>query len=198
MKVLLLFLGILICLSCKAQTIIVPIGSGADFEDNQDYYIKDVNNEFEKFVGTWQYQNGNSYITSKLKENEHYQISNNKKYVDLLVGEYQYVENGVEKVNTLLDFDDPAIMGYKHSINGRVIVHQLPNYCLDNSDPSEVKIELIIHHPTDEYAQGRLILRYLNDNGVEKLEACIYDYSILGDGSVSLDIPDGNYVFIKH
>lgn len=197
MKILLLFLGILTCLSCKAQSIIVPIGSGNDYENTSDYYLKDIDNEFDKFEGTWHHQSGDAYIVLKLRKEIHYQLNKGSNYEDLLVGEYQYVENGVEKVNTLIDLDGLGISGYTHKISGGIYVHQLPNYCLDNSDPSEVKIELIIHHPTDEYAQGRLILRYLNDNGMEKLEACIYDYSILGDGSVRLDIPDGNYVFIK-
>ncbi|WP_157492002.1 DUF6705 family protein [Mangrovimonas sp. ST2L15] len=195
MKILLLFLGIIICLSCRAQ--IIPLDNVEHFENSPTYYLKDVNNEFDKFEGTWQHQSGNTSIVLKLKKEIHYQLNSGSNYEDLLVGEYQYVENGIEKVNTLIDFEDVGISGYTHKISGGIYVHQLPNYCLDNSDPSEVKIELIIHHPTDEYAQGRLILRYLNDNGVEKLEACIYDYSILGDGSVRLDIPDGNYVFIK-
>ena len=46
-------------LSCKAQNIIVPIGSGQNLELNSDYYKKDVNNEFGKFTGTWKYENGN-------------------------------------------------------------------------------------------------------------------------------------------
>ena len=33
--------------SCMAQSIIVPIGSGNNYELNSKYYLKDVNNEFE-------------------------------------------------------------------------------------------------------------------------------------------------------
>ena len=70
----LLNIALLITLfSCKAQTIIVPIGSGDNIKDNQSYYEKDVNNEFGKFKGTWKYQNGNTQIIFKLKKETHYQ-----------------------------------------------------------------------------------------------------------------------------
>jgi len=183
--------------SCKAQTIIVPIGSGEHIENDPSYYKKDINNEFNKFQGTWKYQNGNTEITLKLKKEEHYQLSNEYNFEDLLVGEYQYIESGVEKANTFLDFNNPNISGYSHKISGGVYKHVLPNYCIDNSNIAEIKVWLIINHPTDEFAEGRVILRYINENGVEKLEACIYDLTTLGDNDVKLDIPDGYYVFIK-
>lgn len=97
MKQILNILLLLSILSCKAQTIIVPLGSGQDFEKTPNYYLKDVNNEFGKFAGTWKYQNGNTQIIFKLKKEEHYQAASNYNYVDLLVGEYQYIQNGVEK-----------------------------------------------------------------------------------------------------
>ena len=74
--------------SCKAQTIIVPLGSTENLEHSINYYEKDVNNEFGKFEGTWKYQNGNTQIIFKLKKETHYQISSDSDYEDLLVGEY--------------------------------------------------------------------------------------------------------------
>ena len=184
-------------LSCKAQNIIVPIGSGQNLELNSDYYKKDVNNEFGKFTGTWKYENGNTEITLKLKKEEHYQLKNYN-YEDLLVGEYQYIENGVEKVNTLADFDDTTITGYTHKISGGTFMHNLPTYyCEDNSEPAEIKINVSIDHPTDNDVNGQLILRYINDNGVEKLEVCIYDQTTLGDGNERTLIPNGQYTLVK-
>lgn len=194
MKVSLLFLGIIICLSCRAQ--IIPLDNVEHFENSPTYYLKDVNNEFDNFEGTWVCQNSDFEVVMKLRKEEHYLTPLNY-YRDMLIGEYKFIENAVEEVNTLMDFNNIELGVHEHNISGGIFIHQLPNSCLDNSSPSEIKIQLTIKSPNDEYAQGRLILRYLNDNGMEKLEACIYDYSILGDGSVRLDIPDGNYVFIK-
>ena len=184
--------------SCKAQTIIVPLGSGEYFEKNPDYYKKDVNNEFGKFEGTWKYQNGNTQIIFKLKKETHYQISSDRDYQDLLVGEYQYIENGTEIANTLSDFNNPSVLGYSHNISGGVFTHRLPGNCTDNSAVAEIKIELFLNHPTEEYTEGRMILRYVDDNGTEKLQACIYDYTTMGNiQDARIDIPDGYYIFVK-
>ncbi len=179
MKHIITIIALISLFSCKAQSVIVPIGSGEDFQKNPNYYVKDVNNEFGKFEGIWKYQNGNTSIIFKLKKEEHYQVSETSNYLDLLVGEYQYIENGVEKVNTLADFDNPSISGYDHRISGGVFVHFLPKSCIDNSHSSEIKIELTIESPGNHQIEGRVILRYVNENGTEKLEVCIYDYSIL-------------------
>jgi hypothetical protein len=118
--------------------------------------------------------------------------------MDLLVGEYQYIESGIEKINTLSEFNNSSISGYQHKISGRVFVHQLPQNCIDNSNIQEIKIELSIRNPTNRFIEGRIILRYINDNGIEKLEACIYDYTTLSDNADDkFDIPDGYYMFVK-
>ena len=77
-------------------------------------------------------------------------------------------------------------------------MHNLPTYyCEDNSEPAEIKINVSIDHPTDNDVNGQLILRYINDNGVEKLEVCIYDQTTLGDGNERTLIPNGQYTLVK-
>ena len=197
MKNTIIILLILTTLSCKAQSIIIPKGSGQDYELTPDYYLKDVNNEFGKFVGTWKYTSGATELTFKLKKEELYQLKNYN-YEDLLVGEYQYIENGIEKVNTLSDFDNTDISGYSHKITGGTFMHRLPPYyCTDNSDPAEIKIGLFLKHPTNSDVDGQLVLRYVNDNGTEKLEVCVYDQTTLGDGNERTLIPNGQYVLVK-
>ena len=134
----------------------------------------------------------------RLKKELHYQISQNSNYEDLLVGEYKYVENGVVKANTLSNFDNPIIAGYDHKISGGVFVHFLPNNCLDSSESQEIKVELFIEDPSDENIEGRLIFSYVVENGIEKLQTCIYDYTTLSDDvNDRIIIPDGYYVFEK-
>ena len=193
-----LFLSVLVTY-CKAQSLIKPLdGGGACPTYDTNCYEKDTTNELPKFSGTWKYQSGNTEITFKLKKEEHYQISNNRNFLDLLVGEYQYVENGLELANTLAQFDNPFVSGYRHSISGSVFMHRLPSYyCEDNSEPAEIKLNVNISHPTDTDVDGQLILRYVNDSGIEKLEVCVYDQTTLGDGDVRTLIPDGQYVFVK-
>jgi hypothetical protein len=184
--------------TCKAQSIIVPLGSGMDLKQHPSYYLKDVNNEFGKYVGEWKFDNGSSVIVLKLKKEELYQTSPETNYEDLLVGEYKYIENGLEIVNTLSDFDNSNVSGYDHKISGGVYSRRLPNWCTDNSTTQEIKVELFIEHPNNDLVEGRLILRHIIDNGVEKLETCIYQESNLSyDTNARIPIPDGNYVFLK-
>jgi len=197
-KIISVFLITFALLSCKAQSVIKPLDGVPCPSNDSNCYDKDVNNEFDKFVGTWKYTNGTNEIIFKLKKEEHYQTSPNSNYQDLLVGEYQYKSNGITVVNTLDSFDNPFISGFSHNISGGSFKHRLPNHCIDNSDVSEIKIWLFINHPTENDTEGRVILRYLSDNGVEKLQACIYDDSALSnDVDARIDISDGYYEFIK-
>ncbi len=76
MKQILNILFILSILSCKAQSLIKSLdGDGPCPAYDANCYEKDVNDEFEKFTGTWKYQNGATEITFKLKKELHYQIS---------------------------------------------------------------------------------------------------------------------------
>lgn len=186
-------------LSCKAQSVIKSLeGDGSCPPYDTNCYEKDVNNEFDKFEGEWKYQNGNSELTFKLKKEEQYQSSSNSNYEDLLVGEYQYIEDGTEIVNTLSDFDDNAISGYDHNISGGVFVYRNITECIDNSNPNEIKVELMIADPINDFIEGRVILRHVNDNGIEKLQVCIYDYTTLADDvNARIPIPDGYYELIK-
>lgn len=185
--------------SCKAQSVIKSLdGDGSCPPYDSDCYEKDVNNEYEKFVGEWKYQNGNTSLTFKLKKELHYQTSNNANYEDLLVGEYQYIENGIEKANTLMDFDNVAISGYEHKISGGIFIRHLPTYCTIDSTPQEIKIELFIEDPSDSYIEGSIFLHYVNDNGTEKLEVCIQNTSTLSeDPDALLPMPNGFYEMVK-
>jgi hypothetical protein len=186
-------------LSCKAQSIIKSLdGDGSCPPYDTNCYEKDVNNEFGKFVGTWKYINGNTELTFKLKKEILYQIYEDRSFQDLLVGEYQYIENGVVKVNTLSDFNDTNIKGYDHNISGGVFTHITPNYCIINSDNQEVKIKVSLSDPNNFDITGNVILRYVNEDGIEKLQICVQDNSVLADDeNANIAIPDGYYQLIK-
>ncbi len=62
-------------------------------------YVKDLNNDLDKFVGTWQYVDGDTELTVVLTKEE--QVYNGEYYQDKLKGRYKYIKDGVEIVNTL-------------------------------------------------------------------------------------------------
>lgn len=80
-------------------------------------YYKDINNLLDPYVGTWLYSNGADTLKIKLRKVTMTPSINNS-YKDLIVGEYQYVANGVEKINTLNNFNTDYPMQYAHNISG--------------------------------------------------------------------------------
>jgi hypothetical protein len=202
-----LFIGLLISLfSCKAQQIIVPIYRYGDYEyeHNSNYYFKDVDNDLNKFIGTWKCETidtlGQSVtIVIKLKVDEQYQLDERSDYEDLLVGEYQYMVGGNDIVNTLPDFDNPSVSGYGHKIVGNGIFNKfVPPKC-NNCGSDERRVRVGIYNPTKRWAMGKIFMRYINDNGIEKMEAFIWDESgtLYPETNPMIDIPEGNYIFIK-
>ena len=57
-------------------------------------YIKDVNNDFNKFAGTWKYTNGTEILTIVITKAEHILDTEYNVYQDYLVGEYSYTTDG--------------------------------------------------------------------------------------------------------
>lgn len=119
MKQLFLFLIILSFWNCKAQTPVKSLYNDPQ-EENGAYY-KDFNNELDTFVGTWKYTNGSTSLTITLKKKvmQFFSDGDVNFYEDILIGEYKYIENGMEKINTLpqlLVDKDP----YKYNIVGNI------------------------------------------------------------------------------
>jgi hypothetical protein len=113
---------ILITLSCKAQSPVVDLEARGLPEDYSNYYFKDLNNELDKYVGTWKYENGNTSLTIQLIKKE--QVFNGRYYYDDLLGEYKYIENGAEVVNYLPRLFDTNVNDGQHTIDGNKLVYK--------------------------------------------------------------------------
>ncbi|UPZ37992.1 hypothetical protein MUB18_06730 [Sphingobacterium sp. PCS056] len=200
MKIILKFFLLVACLSCKAQ-VIVPIASDSDAAYGNNTYNKDVDNDFAKYIGTWKYQNGNTSLTISFakKTFEYFEYKNY--YQDLLIGEYKYISNGTEIINTLSLLADNSLSGDDHNISGNLIwkknTYPVCNDCTQN----ERRIKLSFYDPDRRYLSSSIILRYKNDNGTEKIIVKIYksDNSIMQpDGSPDeMRLPYGEYILTK-
>ncbi len=71
-----------------------------DFIGVKGAYYKDTKNVLNGYDGTYLYTNGTTSFKIKLQKNIMTSL-NGFYYEDLIAGEYQLIENGVEKVNTL-------------------------------------------------------------------------------------------------
>ena len=82
--------------NCKAQSPILDMEINAKMDSPNNSYYKDVNNILNTFEGTWLYVNGNTSLKIKLVKNT--MFFNGDYYEDLMIGGYQYIENGIEKI----------------------------------------------------------------------------------------------------
>lgn len=121
MKNIILFLTIILFNSeCIAQPTLLDISDKGGFEYVPGGYYADQHNLLAPFVGEYLGTSANKTLRIVLQKKT---SSMNGLYTeDLIIGEYQYILNGQEKINTL----DRLTLNYankiKHSINGSSVM----------------------------------------------------------------------------
>ena len=81
--------------STIAQTTIVDLNSEYTRMDvPSGTYLKDINNTFANFLGTWKYQNGNQILIIKLEKVEMFLDAEFGVYFDFIKGNYSYTTDG--------------------------------------------------------------------------------------------------------
>jgi hypothetical protein len=151
---------------CSAQTIYNITDSRPDY-GTRNYYIKDIDNVLDPFVGTWIYTDGNSSITMVIKKKQHFQFTYGNEYEDLLYGGYRYVQNGVEVINTIPQIDDPNITNFfEYSIHG----NQFPQHSRFDNDPNVTGNVIKIYMSEPNGTSSTLLMYKTTVNGVEVLQ----------------------------
>ena len=101
-----------------AQTTIVEVRSGVTVMDAPSgTYIKDINNTFTPFLGTWKYENGNEILIVKLEKVTRYYYPEYGNYDDFIKGNYSYTQDGgvtyiTNTIDTNLLINDPNINSF--------------------------------------------------------------------------------------
>ena len=120
--ILLLFISII---GCNAQTHTVDITEQGTVSDLNyipyGYYYKDINFVLNPFVGTYVYTDGNTSLKIIFQKKE-MSSARGLYNQDLLIGEYQYIKDGVEKVNTLDRLNQNFADGVHYSIDGNSVI----------------------------------------------------------------------------
>lgn len=120
MKKILIVLIFISFANCKAQSpIFHRYNDVAVYGDVPNAYYKDIDNLLNQFEGTWLYTNGNSSLKITIVKKT--MFFTGKYYEDYLIGDYQYIENGVEKVNTLSNISSNITDFLNHQIHGNSI-----------------------------------------------------------------------------
>jgi len=169
-------------------------------------YYKDTYNDFNNYTGTWKYTNGTTSLTITLQKKA-MKVRNygqNTIYEDVLVGGYKYIENGVEKINTLAQLSTDLPNVYSYNIVGKVIIGPNSQYCL-NCGPNDRKILLTFNDP-NRYIEGydpEMIFQRADSRGVQKLKLKFRSIgSMLVEQGVtppytSYTVPFGEYLLVK-
>lgn len=190
-------------ISCKAQTILNIEDECGGIKSN--IYYKDVNNLLNPYEGTWKYQNGNEILLIKLKKVFSITPINTE---DILVGEYQYIDvNGIEKINTLNNFDIVNQNQDFHAIYGNCINNYEVPIC-DNCDPTIKKVVVMYDDPVKD-VMGNFYLAKTSVSGVEAIQMFVKtngnrvidnstsDELVLEYEYAGVTIPKGWYPLIK-
>jgi hypothetical protein len=185
---------LLMALSCKAQSPIINI-EDYDGEPIQDAYYKDINNLLDPFVGTYIYTNGSTSL--KIVLQKRIMAYNGYKYEDLLVGEYQYIENGVEKVNTLNNIN--SNLTNSMSISANYIYTNGSYWCRDCSPNEKRVMGGLVEHSTINHAQ--LLIGRLSVGGQPAIKINVWwrtkSHKETDPLPLDASFPGGDYILIK-
>ena len=198
-------------LSCKAQTPIIDVYGPEDYGRVENAYYKDVQNFHDQYVGTWLYTNGTTSLKVVLIKKQMFRVFGIVKnfYEDILIGEYQYIENGVEKVNTLNNLSNNNKEISDYNLYSITQTKRGTNPKCPECGADEKRLMMNLNEPSRRYIENGISnefdLRKLIENGVEKLKVqFVYtgmggNYSITGEkvSITNYSLPYGDYTLIK-
>ncbi|WP_430410940.1 DUF6705 family protein [Kordia sp.] len=198
MKYIIILALFIITINCKAQDPIVGLHETRTYGIPNGIYYKDIDGDLDKYVGTWKYTNGTTSLTITFRKILQYY--NGKWYADKLIGDYKYIQNGVVIMNYLSRMNDPTVNNAQHYIKGNRIIYPFQVVDCDNCSHMERRIELYFSDPLRKYLSQGLVIRHINANGTEKIQANIRleDLRLAPEGTnLEPRIPFGNYTLIK-
>jgi hypothetical protein len=202
-------------ISCKAQVLDKFDPNVVDGQINGAYY-KDVNGFRDQFVGTWLFSNGNTSfkVVFQKRDNLFNDSGRITFHEDILVGEYQYIENGVEKVNTLSNINTNYGSDYNFVINKHLLIGDMylrransQPKCLECL-PNERRMVFNLAEPNYNglgISAPHLVVRKFTENGVNKIKVWFYNesqISIVDDNgnettAPPFKLPYGEYILTK-
>jgi hypothetical protein len=199
MKKIILFTLTILAIGCSAQTPIIDITAQNGTTISGAYYQDDglLLNQFE---GTWLYTNGStSFKIILLKKVMQY---NSQYYEDMIIGEYQYIENGIEKVNTLSLINNNYPNQILHNIAGNSVISNANKPFCNDCEEFEKRLRLMF---TDPYSKhyGQMIVRKIMLGSQEAIKINMRKTSksawIEGTPAPPTDftVPSGEYVLLK-
>ena len=124
-----------------AQEIIVPIEDRKDFEDdvNKTYYYKDVNNELNKFLGTWRYEDGNTSFEITFIKDENRNNGFGGHEDEIKPSAFKFIKNGItvydsanyDDTNYEEEYFNGGFFTYPEDLNILELMYNEPDVSID-------------------------------------------------------------------
>ena len=154
-----------LCFFCKAQDNIIPLENEFSVDSKHNDYFKDVNGVFDKYIGTWVFDDGSHYLKITFTKAERidmydlgFEVNDRVRiYSDMLFSKFIYKLNGQTIYDTVSNPDTSSVLPH---ICGSVI-----------KETNQVK--LIYDEPTDACHRGStgdLTLTYQTDGLINPTE----------------------------
>jgi hypothetical protein len=195
-KIILLFI---ITINCNAQ---YPVINILDLDGSRatDAYYKDVNNLLNNFQGTFIYSNGTTSLKIVLEKK--IQQYNGSYYEDLIIGEYQYIQNGIQKINCLSEISTVYNNQKLHNIDGNAIINNNERVWKCPLCPvGENRLRTTIKDPTtDRYAKMIIRRVAVGSQQAIHIKICQVTTKTYLQGTTppaDFSIPIGEYTLIK-
>ena len=188
----------LISISCKAQS---PVYNITDLSNvvKQVFgaYHKDIDSLLNPFEGTYIF-NQEGRMLKIVLEKKTLSSRNSYLYEDILIGEYQYAINSVDKVNTLNRLNVNYTDKRNHSIDSNFIITAGDIGCSECAPNEKALMGGLVDRASKNSAQ--LTIRKVTVNGQEAIKIFIlWRISAYSDNApgVRASIPGGDYTLIK-
>lgn len=199
MRAIIIIIVLTLVVSTTYSQQIIPLRGQTNFTKNA--YYKDTFNDFDNFTGTWKYTSGTTELIIILQKQASCYDEISQSHEDVVYGEYKYIENGVEKINTLPNLATVPDDRYLHNIVGNNIM-PLCNTC----PVDQRQLILMFSDPTRAHINGlygRIALKRVDSGGQQKLVIRLTSTGniALVDGNPpefdSFNVPWGTYVLVK-
>lgn len=178
-----IIISLFLSFACKAQTPEYSLRDNTPVSKMpNNSYEKDIYNDFNKFVGTWSYTNGNKVFSITFQKRTLFFDNLDNIYKDLLIAEYTYSENGLTIVNTLSNLNNPD----PYECN---IIYRFFSSCNAfplNSDciSTDTRLQFTFSQPDRLHIDGYMMANYREELGEETLDIYIWQaISFIPDNS---------------
>jgi hypothetical protein len=209
MKNFLKLFTLVLTITANAQSPIINL-SDDSFGETPNAYYKDVNNVYNSFEGIWKYEFGSTLFEIKLRKRLSVFVPGVIPYYeDFLCGEYRYVENGIQKINTITNITNNYLDYYKYNLSGTAIIENNMFPICSNCPANTKRVSMEFNEQGNDDAGIRaiLVLRKITENNIEKLQvklikmnpAVNMNKNNLSQPSIfrNFTVPYGEYTLVK-